>query len=567
MSNNTGISAASTALRKHWPLLLIVLLFVVRFADIYDQSTTRNDGNFVYAVDDAYIHMSIAKNFVTHGVWGVTEYEFTSNSSSPLWTLLLSGTYALFGINEIAPLLLNAIAMVGLIAAVYITLRNHQVPTYFIGLLVVLMYVLFPLVPYAFLGMEHVLHAFLTVVCMAWGVELIARKETSHWRSRDALIFYALAALVVGARFEGLFLVASLCGLLLLRRRMILAILAGIAAWVPVVLHGVFALANGWPFLPVSIQLKSSDSMDSINIIDSTGDMLAWITGFITRLPSDAILLVTIITALILISIAYLNQRKVEHLPIPAFLFQPHIVFALVMIASMIFHHRFLDSQSPYDRYFFYIVTMILVAMGILGGHQLPQVWRKIKPRTLGVTLTALIAVCFPIMDRAYYLETRSSIVQASNNIYGQQVQMARFLQTHYNDEIVVANDIGAITYFADIHLVDIIGLGTVEVAQARLNDAYSHDVMAYIVDEAGAEIGIVYTDWIIGDLTGTVPESWIAVATWKSPSNIILGDDTVTFYALNESAIEPLAAALRDFSGNLPQYVQQQHFIAAGGG
>jgi len=70
-------------------------------------STNLNEGHLIYPLDDTYIHMSIAKNVVLHHVFGVTRYEFTSSTSSPLWTFLLAITYLAFGVNERSPLILN----------------------------------------------------------------------------------------------------------------------------------------------------------------------------------------------------------------------------------------------------------------------------------------------------------------------------------------------------------------------------------------------------------------------------------------------------------------------------
>ena len=46
-------------------------------------------GALVYWIEDAYIHLAMARNLALHGVFGATPHEFTTSSSSPLWVLLL----------------------------------------------------------------------------------------------------------------------------------------------------------------------------------------------------------------------------------------------------------------------------------------------------------------------------------------------------------------------------------------------------------------------------------------------------------------------------------------------
>ncbi|MGF7117799.1 hypothetical protein [Methanobacterium oryzae] len=93
------------ALKDHWPLLVSIIIFLAIVSTLLFLSLEKNDGHVVYALDDPYIHMAMAKNFAEHGVWGVTKYGFSSSSSSPLYTLLLSVIYFIFGVNETAPLI------------------------------------------------------------------------------------------------------------------------------------------------------------------------------------------------------------------------------------------------------------------------------------------------------------------------------------------------------------------------------------------------------------------------------------------------------------------------------
>ncbi|OCA71655.1 hypothetical protein [Chryseobacterium arthrosphaerae] len=73
---------------------------------------SETENYFTYILDDAYIHLAIARNFAQHGVWGVTEYMFSSSSSSPAFTFLLSGLIYISGNNELIPLIFNFVCTI-----------------------------------------------------------------------------------------------------------------------------------------------------------------------------------------------------------------------------------------------------------------------------------------------------------------------------------------------------------------------------------------------------------------------------------------------------------------------
>ena len=115
-------------LLQHWPLYASVLILSLLLWLILAISFSQNQGHLVYALDDAYIHMAMAGNFSHYGVWGVTRYGFTSSSSSILWTLLLSLTYYLFGVSQIAPLLWNLLFAVLVLWVAYAILTWYKLP-------------------------------------------------------------------------------------------------------------------------------------------------------------------------------------------------------------------------------------------------------------------------------------------------------------------------------------------------------------------------------------------------------------------------------------------------------
>ena len=70
----------------------------------------------------------MAKNMATHGNWGVNAGEFQSASSSPLWVLLLSFLYLVFGVNVITPFLMNIVFVTLTVVAAYFILRQTGDP-------------------------------------------------------------------------------------------------------------------------------------------------------------------------------------------------------------------------------------------------------------------------------------------------------------------------------------------------------------------------------------------------------------------------------------------------------
>ena len=176
-----------TATRR-WPLLIALAMLWATVGIIYLVSIRQNDGQLVYALDDAYIHMAIAKNFSQHGVWGVTRYAFGSSTSSVLWTLILSAIYRLFGVNDISPLVLNVLSATGLVWAVYAILRRRSGlhPLYVLVILLGIIY-LTPLPVLIYTGLEHTLHALLSILFLYLSAALLSgmRRASPHrvpWR-------------------------------------------------------------------------------------------------------------------------------------------------------------------------------------------------------------------------------------------------------------------------------------------------------------------------------------------------------------------------------------------------
>lgn len=271
-------------LRRETDLLIPTTLFVVSTICLYFVTVSLNDGHFVYSLDDAYIHLAIAKNTTLYGDWGVNRHEFTSSTSSPFYTSLLVLFFALFGVHAIIPLLLNIVFGCLCIFHTGLYLRDIGGRTVTRAIALIVCVLVAPLVTLVFVGMEHTLHLWLLVVFSRTAFTLI---RTACGLRRASV----LAALVIAARYESLFVVFALLVVLLLNRRFAHGILLGVSSVSIISAYGVIVMWHGWPFLPVSLLLKGSALLDA-SLVQSLqqGGALVW--RRLQNLPDLAILLI-----------------------------------------------------------------------------------------------------------------------------------------------------------------------------------------------------------------------------------------------------------------------------------
>src|SRR5215203_1425601 len=107
------------------PVGASLVLFAVCYVFTGLRLLQVTDGYLTYALDDAYIHMAIAKNVALHGVWGVQADTFSAASSSPLWTGMLALSFKLAGVKDVVPLALNSAFAVFCIVVVGLMLRHE----------------------------------------------------------------------------------------------------------------------------------------------------------------------------------------------------------------------------------------------------------------------------------------------------------------------------------------------------------------------------------------------------------------------------------------------------------
>ncbi len=492
-------------------------------------------GNLIYAMDDPYIHMAMAKNLAASGVYGVTSHGFTSSSSSPLWTLLLAGACWLLAPREILPLVMNFLAAAGLLWVVYAIVRDRFASK--LGALAVLLAVVFLclMIPMIFTGMEHVLHGSLLLL-LVW--------RCGEWleggRKGLGPGCIVLAILVTAARYESVFAIVALALVFAMHRRCLAAAILLAAGAVSPVLYGLISMSNGCCFLPNSLILKGHSPSSSA--LADLAEFLYQGLGRLDRSPQLFMLLVACCGMLLL------RLRRGPLAPM-----QRLFAATFLMTAAM---HLQLAETGLFYRYQTYLMTLGLVAFVVVGTEDLRCAWAWIKGlRATGklVLVVLIAAVAGPLCIVS--LRETASLPTAMTNIYQQQYQMARFIESSYSRQPIAAHDIGAVCYKANPDLLDLYGLGSMEVARAKMDRRFDTGCIRRLAAAKGVQMIVVYDVWF--DHEKSLPPEWMCVARWRIPNNVVCTSDTVSFYAPTPDAAQRLLQNLQAFAPCLPAGVQ----------
>ena len=536
-----------------WGVTIIMLIY----------SLSLNNGHLIYTLDDAYIHMAIAKNFAKHGVWGVTRKEFSSSSSSLLYSLLLSLIF-LFGVNEISPLIINLVFANLLIYLIYTILKKNDVPSYAILLCLLLNIFLIPLHFLIFTGMEHVLQIYIDIIFIYYASLILSdeqlkerilfSKNNKMTFSQDKL-FFIIVPLVTLIRFEGMFFIVIVSAIFFLRKKIFYSTLVLGLGFLPIIIFGLISMSYGSFFFPNSVILKG-------NISDITS-----ISGILNLLDFKQLIKnphisIILIGAFLIFFLNYLEKKEIWNL-------KSIMASILILVA---FLHLFLigatyENQN-FSRYEGYLISIGLLVIFLSIRDYIPKTLSldylklyitEIKKKTLNYKIqliTSLIVIFFifyTFTPRSIYLIRRTP--QASNNIYEQQYHMGLFLKEYYEGECVAVNDIGAINYLADIECLDLRGLASTDIAKSIVNDELDEEVVYKAAKRRDCKIAIIYED---KDYGYDIPSQWTKVGEWKIKYNVVAGDDTVSFWAVDSDEIAELIKNLQEFSDYLPHTVKE---------
>ena len=512
--------------RGHLALLIAIATYTATTAAILFASYRMASGHFIYTLDDPYINMAMAKNLALHGVWGVSPYEFSSSTSTPFFMLLLSLIYRLTGPDQFVPFALSWVfGLCSIYVAWQIVTESLTILWQTVALVAVVLFA--PLFVVGTLGMEHSLHLFLTLLFL------------KHFDADDdsilplAMVTFAMTA----TRYEGLFVAAVGFLLLAVQRKWGRAATVAVFAWLPVLLFAFFSIHHHGYWLPNSVALKGAQVHGAI----TTTVESALVNSIKNLVLAPHLPCLAAASVVIALSIRKFHPKLANRVGLVGGAACLHLVFADV---GWVFR---------YEDY--------LVAGGVLViACALPEVRRACDQRFVREVSYILILAGVLLTGRS--MVAGWSLPKYSRAIYLQQWQTANFLSAYYRDAAVAANDIGAIDYRTDLHLLDLEGLANADIFAAKRAGIYSTQFIDEEAKKRGVEIAAIYDSWFslhprLPYGGPPIPSSWIRVRRWQVPHREQLGDATVSFYGLTPEEAKRLDARLRTFEAALPKEIK----------
>lgn len=544
-------------LMKHWPLISALCILLLTVGILFFSIGKNTGGHYTYSLDDPYIHMAVAKNLSESGNWGITKYEFSSSSSSLLWTLLLSGTYSMFGVNEFSPLIINILAAAISVFVLYLLFMKLQPapPRFYVLASLVAIIFLAELPSLIFTGMEHSLQILIVILFVHFSSRVLS-EEKNEKSYTNIISLLALSLMVTFIRYEGISLIFIVSILFILRGRWGLSIAIALLGFIPSTTYGLISTSNGGYWLPNTVLIKAGGPN-----FTSLYEILVNIINTLYRIMLAPEILLLIFTSLALY-IMHFNKRGHTNEYKRNFLI---IFFLTALLQSEFSSIGQVGSNVYFYRYEAYCVVLGLLAIFFHLYEYLPNTITTPRFDSLPKYLAIFLIVLFPVVSFSPGWWNLSITPQASYNIYEQQYQMGLFLKRFYQGKTVALNDIGAANYLCDLKCIDLAGLGSNKVAKIIIKNkatgAFAPSPWTNLSTEQisdltqNADIAICYDSWF-----PNVPPSWVKVGEWVIQNNVVSGGNTVSFYAINAFEKDNLLNNLRIFSAKLPNDVRQGH-------
>jgi hypothetical protein len=493
----------------------------------------RNGGQFAYILDAPYTHLTLAQN-ILQGTYGLNLGEPSSPSSSILYPFLLAAL-SLLHLGQYPALLIAlastlAVALLAYAVAEEAGIEVERIPTAQLLLLTVSATLAFNLVGLAFTGLEHSLHAALTIASLLGLMRFVRTRQADWW-------WLAAIALLPLIRFEAAAALAADMLVLTLFGKWRHALAVGAVGVLGIITFGLFLNSMGLPFLPSSVLSRSEVANSGIGLaqggpVELVRAIYSAFRGNIMAYGGTHILLLVVVTVWGLSRGAIpsrFGERGWTKLAAVGF-------FAVIAMAQMLG-----GSLSSFSRYEVYVLALGACAALVAWQPEVNGFLRRMRWRhCLGVCVALLV------LFSGYVFRTVDAI-SAAGNVHDQQLQLNRFVVDHWRRPYA-ANHPGWVNFDNPYYMLELSGLGSEEARRGAATPgtewmerlAARHDVgVAMLYDNAGPQ----------------PPPSWLPVAKLRLRARVVtVVGPVVTFYATTPEEVAPVRAALAELVPRLPR-------------
>jgi hypothetical protein len=516
-------------------LLIAILSLLIPVAWIETSVLRATHGILAYPLDDTFIHMAVARNLAFQHYWGIAGHVFASTSSSPFYTVLLAATFRVFGVHLVIPLLVNLIAGILVIIVMHRWLKRQGLSPVAQLIILVLVNFLTPLPLLVISGMEHTFQLLFTFLFIF---------SFASPRAKLPWTIYVYGALMISTRYECLPVLGLACLILLTRRKWTQAIALGAIAVLPITIFGFYAMSKGSYFMPNSVLLKAALPNSMSGWARFVADDI-WFKIFFSPRDYNFLAAQRLLLLLPLTYLVFLKQLRDQ---------AAYKNILLILMGATLAHVAF-AYPANYPRYEDYLVGCGTLMMGTLIAKYRSDVTLKRFKGAEWIAATVMILLFIPLFIRTEKTFQKSR--QYCLNIYEQQYQMSQFVHAYYDSVPLAFNDIGAISYYSKGDKLDLWGLASLEVARARQNHRWTPDFADSLIREHQTRLAILYDTWFDPALL----HRWTKVASWHNQHNVILGDDSVSFYAIRPEDTTMLRKNLEAYQPKLPWDVSVRYY------
>lgn len=523
---------APTVFRESAPLALALGVQWVAWGRLIQ--LCRTFGPLVLPIDDAYIHLAVAKHLALDGVWGVTPFAFSASVSSLAWSMLVAAPFRLVGPSVVWPVAMNAALATALLVLADAVLARHGVRARWRAIALLVLGFVTPLPCLVLLGMEHVLQCLVSLALVACLARTLAspnapRASAAGRGLGSSAAVLGLAFLVTAVRYDGLVLLAAAVVVCAAARRWRLAAGIALAGAIPLIAFAAVSISHGWLPIPNPVLVR----LPLLSEPRSGGRALLHLLGYrgLRTLMEEPVLATLFTAALVLLAVRWRQEER-----------STEDIWMLAIFAGTLALHVQFAAVGWMFRYEAYLVATGLTVLAVSGAELFRHLRPGWAPATRAAVAAALLLAALPLSQRG--VDAWRLVPVSAAEQFHTRHQVAAFLARFYDGRAVALGDIGEACYRANLRLVDINGLGSRDLLASILSapDRWAPPSAQRAV--AAARTRLAVADW-----GGTAPEGWERVGCWASGDSTDCAEAEIQFYVPLGGASDEVARQLASFA------------------